>query len=55
MRNNNLVICPKCGYSFQVSANKMEREKLKCPMCGHEFGRPPLKPGKPDDLPKERY
>jgi predicted Zn finger-like uncharacterized protein len=55
MRNNNLIICPKCGYSFRVSASRTKKGKIKCPMCGHEFGRPPLKPEKPDDFPKERY
>ncbi|NVM38618.1 MAG: hypothetical protein HWN81_23725 [Candidatus Lokiarchaeota archaeon] len=45
---SNVIICPVCGFSFQFDM-KTRIPKIKCPMCGHEFGDPNLFPF----LPKE--
>jgi uncharacterized Zn finger protein (UPF0148 family) len=55
MKGTKLIICPKCGYSFKITTEEALKGKLRCPMCGHEFGRPSINPEKPDDFKKERY
>ncbi len=40
---SEVIICPLCGFSFHLDI-KTRNIKSKCPMCGHEFNDPNIKP-----------
>lgn len=42
---NNVIICPACGFSFDIEI-KPRLSKIICPMCGYEFKFPNFLPHK---------
>ena len=49
---SEVIICPSCGFSFHLDI-KTRKIKIKCPMCGHEFSDPNIKPFHPKENDKK--
>jgi DNA-directed RNA polymerase subunit RPC12/RpoP len=47
-KDNLVIVCPACGYSFKKFDKNEFTNKIKCPMCGYEFSKPKIQPNKED-------
>jgi len=47
--NENVRICPVCGFSFKFINPKTHKKVKVCPMCGHKFIEPNVFPKKPSE------
>ncbi len=55
MKNNLIIICPVCGFSFKPEYPHSYNRKriIKCPMCGYKFSEPDISPQKQENLDKK--
>ncbi|MFW9968781.1 MAG: hypothetical protein ACFFDF_01190 [Candidatus Odinarchaeota archaeon] len=50
---SEVIICPVCGFSFKPLNSKIQKKKIKCPMCNYEFRDPRVSPFTPKEFEKK--
>lgn len=55
IRNDLIITCPACGYSFRFLDPTSKKAKKKCPMCGSYVKEPHFPPDRQDNFKKRIF